>query len=105
MSQRVTLVAVTENPDGSLTIQDANGNPHAAANAQSLWVALKQILADPELPNVEEGNPDEFQFEEMLRDFIKAQLPAGLDRAAKPFVRSGLGFLQRLSRRDHHSGR
>ena len=74
-------------------------------NAQSLWMVLKQILSNPDLPNVEEGDPSEFQFEEMLGDFIKAQLPAGLDRAAKPFVRSSLSFLQRLSRRDHHSGR
>lgn len=101
MAQRVTLVAVSENADGSLTIQDANGNSHEASNAQSAWMLLKQILSDPTLPNMEEPSADQVDFEQFAADYVRSNLPPGLDQLAQPFVRSSLGFLQRLSRKNH----
>ena len=98
MSRSLVLVAVSENSDGSLSVQDANGQEHRVKNAQALWIALKQILSDESLPDIEEANPNEVEFEGAISDYVKTYLPPGLDRLAKPFVKSGVGLLQRLSK-------
>lgn len=97
---RTAIIAVQELDNGELAIVDANGGQHSARNAAALWVVLKQVLADPGLPEVEMPNPQEVDFEEAVTEFVQAQMPPGLGRLAGPAVSGLLNGLRNISRKN-----
>lgn len=89
--------------DGTLTFVDASGAQHQAKNAAAAWITLKQILANPDLPEVETPSAQDVQVEEVLTTFVESQMPPGLGQLARPAVTGILDGLRNLSNK--HPGR
>lgn len=97
---RTTIVAVQEEDDGTLVIVDASGAQHQAKNAAAAWILLKQILANPDLPEVETPSAQDVQVEEVLTKFAESQMPPGLGQLARPAVTGLLDGLRNISRKN-----
>jgi hypothetical protein len=97
---RTTIVAVQELDNGDLLLIDAAGGQHQAKSAAAVWVLLKQILANPDLPEVENPSAEEIQLEDVATAFVESQMPHGLGRLARPAVTGILEGLRNLSRKN-----
>jgi hypothetical protein len=102
MPRTAAIIALRELDTGQLMFVDANGNEHVASNGPAAWILLKQILADPTLPEVEQhATADgEIQLEMVITNFVESQMPHGLAPLARPAVSGVFQALQKhLSRR------